>query len=117
MDSEADITRRKAQARKLGHANYKGTKWITAHGYLGLTPALDDGIGRAMHKLGGQVLEHRLVMAHHLGRPLERGEVVHHINGIRTDNRLENLKLFGSDVEHKRYIHYAECPHCGGSLR
>ena len=53
----------------------------------------------------GYVAEHRLVYERYLGRFLDSKEVIHHINGNREDNRLENLQLSIENSEHIKKYH------------
>lgn len=72
--------------------NWKGK--LLHDGYLKLYKILVDPFFYSMLDGQGYVCEHRLVMAKHLGRNLQPFELVHHKNGIKDDNRIENLEIF-----------------------
>jgi hypothetical protein len=72
------------------HPNWKGGKSLSNTGYIRLQVN------------GSCMLEHRFVMEKYLNRKLNKNEVVHHKNGIKTDNRIKNLELISNNSKHMR---------------
>lgn len=75
--------------RGAARPNWKGGRSMTG-GYVRISLEVPEGTPRV------RIFEHVLVMEKIIGRKLLEGETVHHKNGIRTDNRPENLELWAS---------------------
>lgn len=84
------------------HWNWKGGRGLTAEGYIYLYQP------NHPKAIRGRILEHRFIMEKKLKRFLRQGESVHHKNGIRNDNRQENLELVIKTPHHGEI----SCPHC-----
>lgn len=70
------------------HHWYKNGRPKTSEGYIRIKQP-----NHPFADHNGYVAEHRYIMEQHLGRILDRKEFVHHLNGIRNDNRLVNLAV------------------------
>jgi hypothetical protein len=86
------------------HPNWKGGRmehggYVSVH--INSLPPDQQAMARQMRPTEHYISEHRLVLAMTLGRPLAQTEVVHHLNGQKTDNRPENLALAARD-DHSR---------------
>ena len=92
------------KGRGEGNKNWKGGRFNQSNGYIfTLLYPESPFYSMAGAKSHGYVLEHRLIMAQHLGRCLSSVEVIHHINGVKDDNRIENLELLPNNASHQPY--------------
>jgi len=84
---------------KCSRARLRKDKCVGSDGYIYIKLRPDDFF-YPMANSYGYVREHRLIMAKHLHRCLLPWEVVHHKNGVKNDNRLENLELLATSKSH-----------------
>ena len=99
--AKMSVQKKGVNAREKSYM-WKGGRFSSGRGYINVAFPANSPF-REMGKKKNYIHEHRLVMAQYLGRCLESWEVVHHINGIRDDNRIENLRLLPSASEHISY--------------
>jgi hypothetical protein len=83
-------------------SNWQGGKGKTGK-YIHITLMPDNPFYCMASKTCHRVMEHRLIMAQAIGRPLEKWEVVHHKNNNKTDNRFENLELLPYAIQNYAY--------------
>lgn len=114
-DGARRFCNRLCAARGSGLAKRK-ERLTTIHGYSMLYRP-----GHPMATKAGYVMEHRLLMAESLGRQLAASEVVHHINGNRGDNSLQNLMVMTKEAHDQtpkqRRKTVIACPHCAGRIK
>lgn len=79
-------------------------RFSTVAGYIGLTIShldqKDQKLAKETSRTKGFILEHRMVMARYLKRPLTPDDQIHHRNGNKTDNRIANLRLVTKQTHH-----------------
>ena len=84
------------RVRTKSEVKFKDARYVDNHGYVIVT-AMGDDRKYLTNKDRNRISEHRLVMSRHLGRKLRIHETVHHINGDRQDNEINNLELWSTN--------------------
>ena len=92
---------------RVPHPNMLHRRIRTLHGNRWKNGEKNSGGYILVSKDGKYTQRSHLVMEQAIGRPLEEGEVVHHKNGVKGDDRIENLQLFSDTAGHTR-LHLAQ---------
>ena len=98
----------KATNNKLGHVKGQPIRFISGHNSRGSGKRvwfMNNGRWYVASRDGKHMLWSHIVMWDILGRPIAKGEVVHHIDGDSQNDEPSNLRLYSSNAEHRRDAH------------
>lgn len=95
-------------ARGAKNGKWAGEKIVTSHGYVAVRVPVGHphGWGPPGHTNFRYAYEHVVVVMQSLGRPLGDDEVVHHRNGRRDDNRIENLEVTSRSDHAREHVSF-----------
>jgi len=97
---DCNVTAVRAGRKRILQASGSASRWFASNGYVVIGPYAVSDEDLPLYKqmlattTGNGLLEHRWVMAKHLGRPLAAWECVDHMDGQKTNNALENLRIY-----------------------